>query len=96
MCRDGAAEASYRRHANYIKQDEIGADYRTIAQALPGKKMSGSNIRFLFMGIMKKFAYAVHDYAGMEDQDLELVARNPDFQMSIAPLLHMAYSEVQK
>jgi hypothetical protein len=78
--------------ANYIKQDEIWKDYRTIAYMIHGKQ-SGSNIRVVLMGTMKKFASAMCNHLKHE-QDPDTLARNPDFQRSIAPLLHMAYSEI--
>lgn len=72
--------------------DDEGVNYRNISDTMTemGFKMNHSSARNYVIRVMKKFAVAYADHLGhsFTQERLEEVVRTPEFQSTIADVLH--------
>lgn len=71
--------------------DEDGENYRTIAERMTaeGHQMNHASARNWVLRTMKKFAVAFAEAKDEDvtDEELEIIARSPNFQSAIADLI---------
>lgn len=71
--------------------EEAGANYRTIAEKMSsqGFQMNHASARNHILRVMKKFAieFAIARGDNMTDEELDAVARDPNFQSSVCELI---------